>query len=95
MAAGNDDFKYESLQDRQSIAKYLDALKEGFSSGKIALGSREKQIVFEPSGLLKLEVKARRKNEKVKISLKCSWNEENQIRESRAETLVIESKKQG
>jgi amphi-Trp domain-containing protein len=95
MASANDDFKYESLQDRQSIAKYLDALKEGFSSGKIALGSREKQIVFEPAGLLRLEVKARRKGDRVKISLKCGWREESQARESRAETLVIESKKQG
>jgi amphi-Trp domain-containing protein len=95
MSGSNEDFKYESLQDRNSIAKYLDALKEGFTGGRIMLGSKEKQIVFEPSGLLRLEVKARRKSDKVKISLKCTWRENAPVKEIKNETLVIESKKQG
>ena len=95
MPSANEDFKYESLQDRNSIAKYLDALKDGFSSGKLILGSKEKQIVFEPSGLLKLEVKAKRKGDKVKISLKCGWREMSMTKEQKGESLIIESKKQG
>jgi amphi-Trp domain-containing protein len=95
MSGSNEDFKFESLQDRQSIAKYLQALNEGFLSGKIMLGSREKQILFEPSGLLRMEVKAKRKSSRVKLSIKCSWHEDAGVKESRSEKLVIESRKQG
>ncbi len=73
MAQANDEFKYESLQDRETIVKYLNALKDGFIKGKISLGNKEKKIVLEPKGLLSLEVRAKKKNDRVKIALKVSW----------------------
>ncbi len=75
MASNQDDFRYESIQDNASVVKYLNALKEGFLKGKILLGSREKKILLEPKGLIKLDVKARKKEGRVKISIKCAWKE--------------------
>lgn len=74
MAQANDEFKHESLQDRETIVRYLNAIKDGFVKGRISLGSKEKKIVLEPRGLLDLEIRAKRKNNRVKISLKVSWN---------------------
>ncbi|MCE5299406.1 MAG: amphi-Trp domain-containing protein [Spirochaetia bacterium] len=89
MKQHNEEFEFESLQDTKSIARYLVALKDGFMDGRIVLGSPEKQIVFAPSGLLKLEVKAKKKHDRVKISLKCSWKEENPVRRAKNDSLVI------
>lgn len=90
MSANQDEFRYESMQDNASIVKYLNALKEGFQKGKLLLGSREKKILLEPKGIIKLDVKARKKAGKVKISIKCSWKEEHEPVKS-GEPLTIET----
>lgn len=82
-------FELESFQDQASIGKYLNALKEGFMQGKIILGKKGKKIIFEPDGMLRLTVKAKRKSGKVTISLKCSWKE-GEPQESDSDVLVIE-----
>ncbi len=84
-----EEFKHESLQDRDSIVQYFNALSEGFSKGRLAFANKEKQIIFEPKGLLRLDVKARRKNEKIKFSLKVSWKEKENEKEDDLGSLVI------
>ncbi len=73
MAAMYNDFKYESLQDTNTIVKYLEALKNGFENGKITLADSEKKINLNPHGIIKLEVKFKRKDDIDKITIKCSW----------------------
>ncbi len=84
-----EEFKHESLQDKESIVEYFTALSEGFSKGRLAFANKEKQIIFEPKGLLKLDVKAKRKNDKVKFSLKVSWKEEAIDKKKDTGSLVI------
>ncbi|HEO66222.1 MAG TPA: amphi-Trp domain-containing protein [Spirochaetes bacterium] len=84
-----EEFKHESLQDKESIVEYFNALSEGFSKGRLAFANKEKQIIFEPKGLLKLDVKAKRKNDKVKFSLKVSWKEEAIDKKKDTGSLVI------
>jgi len=43
MGYSDEEFKHESLQDRETIVKYLTALGEGFKDGKILLGSKKNQ----------------------------------------------------
>ncbi|MBN1233140.1 MAG: amphi-Trp domain-containing protein [Candidatus Coatesbacteria bacterium] len=86
----NTDFVFESLQDLKSIVKYLNAISDGFSKGKIILGSKDKKIVLEPAELLKLEVKAKKKDNKVKISVKCSWKENDDQKEFKSDNLSVE-----
>ncbi len=73
MASQKSDFRHESLQDRQTIVRYLNALSEGIASGRLVLGTREEEIVLEPEGLLKLDVKARQKSDEAKVTFKISW----------------------
>ncbi len=72
----NDEFKYDSVQDRISIVKYLNAISEGIENGHLLFGTDQKDIVFEPQGLLRLEIKAKHKDKKAKLEIKIGWSTE-------------------
>lgn len=76
MSKNDDQFSYESLQDRESIVKYLSALNDGFAAGQLLFGSKQKQLALSPQGLIKFDVEGKRKDGEVKLKLKFSWKEE-------------------
>lgn len=65
----------ESLQDRESICKYLHVLKQGFEQGQINFSDHEKKIMLEPHGLIKFEIKSKLKDGEAKLSLRFRWEE--------------------
>ena len=69
-------FIHESLQDTQSVVKYLEALAEGFRNGSLVLASDEAELTLIPRGLLRLEVDAKRKASEVKLAIRLRWTEE-------------------
>lgn len=74
----NDDqkFEFDSLQDTNSIATFLQSLIEGFSKRKIVLSTENEEIVLHPSSLVRFSVKARRKDGlKNQLGIKISWKE--------------------
>ncbi|MBF0275369.1 MAG: amphi-Trp domain-containing protein, partial [Nitrospinae bacterium] len=87
--AVNDDFKHESLQDCDSICKYLNALCEGFQNGRLLFGTKQRKLELEPNGLLDLSVKAKRKDKKVKLYIKMSWTEGKESKDKDSEPLII------
>ena len=93
MAKESGEFRHESLQDCESIVKYLKALTEGFENGHLALANGGDPIVLEPRGLLNLDLKARRKDNHIKLSIKVSWKEEDLSEKIDAKPLVIDSQK--
>jgi amphi-Trp domain-containing protein len=92
MSGSNDDFKHESLQDCESIVKYLQAISEGLQNGHLVLANGESPIELRPHGLLKLDLKARRKDGRMKLSFKISWKEHELPKEGEATPLIINSK---
>jgi amphi-Trp domain-containing protein len=68
-------FNHHSLQDSHSIIKYLQAVTAGFESGRILLCAGKEELILRPSGLLDLDVGARRKNGRVRIELRISWKD--------------------
>lgn len=83
------EFNHESLQDRDSIVRYLAALSDGIKSGRLTLGHNGDTVVLHPSGLLKLDVKARTKDDRIKLSFKISWKENGHGDGPIQETLTI------
>lgn len=79
MSKSGDEFSYESLQDRESIVKYLGALLDGFTTGRLIFGVKDQQLILEPQGLVKLEVEGERKDDKTKLRLKFQWREERRM----------------
>jgi amphi-Trp domain-containing protein len=83
-------FEYESIQDSETIVKYLDALARGFESNRLLFCAGKKELILKPVGLLGFSVKVKRKDGQVKVDLRISWKESGR-EESTSEPLVIRS----
>lgn len=73
--AGDEKFVFDSLQDAESIKKFLQSLVDGFDSGRIILNTSGDEIMLTPGELLNFQVKAKKKNNENKLSLKISWKD--------------------
>ena len=92
MPQTTNEFKHESLQDCQSIVKYLEAIKDGFERGKLTLANGDnREMILEPAGLLNLELKARHKDGRYKLSLKINWKEKEETPDVDTKPLTIEA----
>jgi len=93
LASNDEEFNFKSLQDPESIVKYLDALGQGLSSGRLFLGTKKKKLILEPNGLLNLDVKAKRKERKVKLEIKISWTVDKGDKQAHEDSLEIKAGK--
>jgi len=66
-------FQHESIEDRDSVIKYLEMLSDGFRKGEIEFCSDRETITLKPSHLVNLEIKVKNQQQKSKLSLKISW----------------------
>lgn len=73
--ANDDKFEFESLQDCQTIQKYLQALQEGFDQGRIVVNSEGAEIFLHPAGFMKFEVSVKKKGTENKLGIKISWKD--------------------
>jgi len=71
-----DEFKHESLQDPKSVGEYLRAIILGLEAGRVDLSDDNGQVVLHPTGLLGLELRAKRRGNHSKLQLKLSWTED-------------------
>jgi len=91
MSSIDDRFKHESLQDGDSIVRYINALSEGFQSGALLFCSDNKRLVLKPQGLVGLNVEAKKKGNEIKLALKFRWTEESNGEDLTMKPLVISS----
>jgi amphi-Trp domain-containing protein len=70
-----DEFVHESLQNSQSIGEYLRAILDGLERGYIDLSDDAGRLVLHPTGLLGLEVRAKRTGNRARLQLELSWAE--------------------
>jgi amphi-Trp domain-containing protein len=89
----NGEFDHESLQDTESIGKYLEALAAGFRSGTLQFSSGKKAIRLKPTGLLELSLKVKRKSGDARLSLSVAWKEPKKRKAE--EPLKIQTGKRG
>lgn len=68
-------FRHESLEDSRSIARYFDALKEGFDSGAIRFADDQGEVVLAPHGLVRMELGVSYKRDRTRIKLELSWRD--------------------
>jgi amphi-Trp domain-containing protein len=84
-----DEFQHESLQDAKSIGEYLKAIIHGLETGYLDLSDDNGQLVLHPSGLLALELRAKRKGNRAKLVIELSWTEDKG--KTRADSLRVRS----
>jgi amphi-Trp domain-containing protein len=67
------DFQHESIEDRESIIKYLGTLSDGFRKGRVEFRSGQSSMILEPTGLIQIEIKVKHHSRKSKLSVKFVW----------------------
>ena len=70
-----DKFEHESVQDHETISRYLKALMEGFENKQIVFDTADQQISLHPNNLIDFEISATKKSGRNKITLKFSWKD--------------------
>lgn len=71
----NKNFFHQSIQDPQSIKKFLEALQDGLEKGSLHLSGQSERIDLSPQGLLQFSVSARKQDDSNKISLEIQWKD--------------------
>lgn len=75
MGAG--EFELESIQDRPSIRRWIHSVVSGMESGNIMFSSDRESVTLMPLDRMRLTIKSRKKKHKSKLTIKLSWNDEN------------------
>ena len=68
-------FRHESLQDRESLVAYLEALTNGFRDGTLTFCADDESITLNPEGLIQFDVSASRKRDRLRLALKFTWKD--------------------
>lgn len=66
-------FRHQSLQDKKSIQKMLDAIKRGIAKGELEFGDETGDITLEPKGLMNLRVTATVEDDQSRLDLRITW----------------------
>ncbi|MCA8970737.1 MAG: amphi-Trp domain-containing protein [Planctomycetes bacterium] len=82
MGDETNEFEHDSLQDRDQVVAYLRAVADGIDNGTLRLGDQEKTIELRPIGLLAFGVRAQTKRSRVTLSLRLSWKQVEEKKQS-------------
>ncbi len=72
-------FSYKSLQDVKSIQGYFKALLDCFEKKRIILSSGDEEVVFPVAELIKLGIKAKKKDGEYKLTIRLEWKDKNTL----------------
>ncbi|MBD3373178.1 MAG: amphi-Trp domain-containing protein [Candidatus Coatesbacteria bacterium] len=89
----DEEFTHESLQDVESVVKYLKAICDGFENGLMIFGKTTDQVMLQPQGLLKLNLEVKRKKNRSKLTVKVTWTEGKSRESDTPEMLIIRNRK--
>jgi len=73
-------FRHQSLQDKKSIQKLLDAVKRGIAKGELQFGDDTGEITLEPKGLMNLRVTATNEDGQSRLDLRVTWTNDSSDR---------------
>ncbi|MDR1083844.1 MAG: amphi-Trp domain-containing protein [Deltaproteobacteria bacterium] len=68
-------FTYKFVTDPLDVARYLEALKQGFENGELRLSEQNNQITLKPAEILELTVDLGRRKGRINLSVAMSWAE--------------------
>jgi len=84
-------FRHESLQDRKTIRKILQAVTDGLQQGKLSFSNDDGTIQMVPKDLLHLKVTATKDGGNNRVNLRISWRDESE-EELRDKKLTVNKK---
>ncbi len=82
-------FKYDGIQEPDTIVGYLEAIRDGFANGSISLSQGEQELALTPQGLVAVSVEGKLKGNDRKLKLTFRWKQHDQACDTLDEPLVI------
>lgn len=92
MAKKTQYFEHESLQDRDAVVDYLEALAKAVKTGEILLSDGDEKQIMQPSDLTLMSLKASNTKKNQSLRIKLTWNKQTD-EEPDNEPLFIKAKK--
>jgi amphi-Trp domain-containing protein len=86
---GKKRFSYESVEDLESVLKYLQAIRQGFIDGRLSFAHRDQNLVLEPRGLLDFALEASSKGKAHSLKMKFKWKDKSPEEEAEPQPLSI------
>ena len=83
-------FYFDSLQDAESITRFLQASTDGMVKGEITLSTNGDAISLFPNGLLGFMVKAKKKRGTNRVSVRISWKDAADYAEGDRPSITVE-----
>ncbi len=68
------DFQHESLEDRESIARYFAALQECLSKGQLRADNGTESMELQLEGMIRLQLQITQSEHSAKLNLNLHWN---------------------
>ncbi|MBW8190239.1 amphi-Trp domain-containing protein [Neiella marina] len=75
MASETKAFRYESLEDQDSIADLLKALTSGIKSGKLSFSDDNGELSMTPHGLINFKLTANKEEGRNRVNLRVTWHD--------------------
>ncbi len=88
---GKRHFTYESVEDVESVIKYLQAVRQGFLDGSMSFAHQDQGIVLEPQGLLDFPLEASSKGKVHSLKLKFKWKDRLPEDDAAPQPLMIQA----
>lgn len=88
MQKGDSSFRYESLQDAQSIRDLLKAVMDGLDKGSLSFSDGDDAIEMQPKGLLRLKLSASQQDSQQRVNIRISWQVEDKPKKN-GKPLVV------
>lgn len=76
MAEEADAFHHESLEQPGEVARYVRAMAACIEQGRMEFANGKGRLLLSPRGLVELDVRAKRKGKRSKVTFRFSWRED-------------------
>lgn len=87
----NKKFEFESYQDPASIREQLSSILDGMEKGRILLATEGQEILLTPGPLLKVSIKAKRKDGENRMTLRITWKDARREETPAGKSILIRS----
>jgi amphi-Trp domain-containing protein len=82
------DFRHQSLQDKDTIVDLLASLQQGLKKGTLKFSDEDNAIALKPSGLLNLTIEASSNSELNVLDVRITW-QGNQPKKMKKELRIL------
>ena len=89
------ELKAELQMAMPELVRYLEAILDGLREGKVYLEHGGEVVALNPAGTVTLEIEAKQKKDKEKLSLEVSWQRGVAFDPTEEEQLRISSQRGG